>query len=60
MGQYNQAYKLRQKSKDKSHIEIEGPNIIDESGDNFPNMPAKPSPQVPTEDSFRKFRTEQA
>jgi len=58
--QYAEAYKLRQQSKDNNSMSIEGPNIIDESGPDFPNMPKKSSPQLPIDDPFKKFRTEQA
>ena len=66
MGQYSHAHKARQatgdapKKQENNSMTIDGPNVIDESGDSFPKVPPKPSPQVPSDDSFKKWRTEQA
>lgn len=59
---YSLAHKERQKQgqakpRDKSSMKIEG-NVIDESEEKVPSIPPKTSPTLPTDDPFRKFRTE--
>jgi hypothetical protein len=62
MADYHHVYKARQKSgeakSDNNSITVEG--ALDLSGDKFPKVPPKPSPQLPVDDAFAKFRTSQA
>ena len=62
-GQYSHAHKACQASgdapkKDNSSMTIEG-NVIDESGPGIPKLPPKQSPQLPADDAFLKYRTQQ-
>lgn len=61
--QYAEVYKLRKKAqgvpKDKTSMSVEGPNVVDLSEDKFPKLPPKQSPQLPVDDPFLKYRTEQ-
>lgn len=64
MGQYSQAHKVRQATgdapkKENNSMTVDGENVVDESGSR-PQVPAKHSPQLPTDDSSLRWRTEQA
>ena len=57
---YSLAHKDRQKSgeaKDKSDMKIEG-NVVDETEDKLPSIPSKTVPTLPTDDPFRRYRSE--
>lgn len=45
--------------QDKNSMTIEGPNIQDNTG-GMPNVPPKMGPQMPTDDPYLKYRTQQA
>lgn len=45
----------------KSSMTIEGPNVVDESGDKMPTIPPAPEqPVLPVDDPFRKMRLSKA
>ena len=63
-GQYSHAHKARQAAgdapkKDNNSMTIEGANVVDETG-THPVVPPKKSPQLPSDDSSLRWRTEQA
>lgn len=49
------------KSKDKTSMTIESPNVVDLSDGKFPKVPPKPAqPQLPVDDAFKARRVSQA
>ena len=50
----------KQAPKDNNSMTIEGPNVIDESGDKMPKVPEKQGPTLPVDDSFKNLRTQKA
>jgi hypothetical protein len=61
--QYSHAHKARQAAglapkKDNNSMTIEGDNVVDETGTR-PVVPPKQSPQLPSDDSSLRWRTEQ-
>jgi hypothetical protein len=43
---------------DNNSITFDSPNVVDET--QAPKVPPKPSPQLPIDDAFKKYRTEKA
>jgi hypothetical protein len=61
--QYSHAHKARQAAglapKENNSMRIDGANVVDETGAR-PQVPPKQSPQLPSDDSSLRWRTEQA